>query len=58
MAIWWPWVVYSPAIGRQRTTAIYYVTDGNLERNLSVADPSAYLKSVEQRFWQRQALFG
>lgn len=53
------WIVYSPAIGRQRTTAIYYVTDdGNLERNSSVADPSAYLKDVEQRFWQRRALFG
>ncbi|MGW5383216.1 hypothetical protein [Nocardia sp. NPDC003963] len=53
------WVVCSPAIGGQRTTVIYYVTDdGELERTTSVADPAAYLEHVEQRFWQRQALFG
>ncbi|NUP27550.1 MAG: hypothetical protein HOQ44_12825 [Nocardia sp.] len=53
------WVVYSPEIGGQRTSAIYYVTDdGDLERASSAADPSAYLIHVEQRFWQRQALFG
>ncbi|MGW1741998.1 hypothetical protein ACWCPQ_24695 [Nocardia sp. NPDC001965] len=53
------WVVYSPAVGRQRTTAIYFVTDdGDIEKTTSVADPSAYLEHVEQRFWQRQALFG
>ncbi|WP_280420123.1 hypothetical protein [Nocardia carnea] len=53
------WVVYSPAIGEQSTTTIYYVTDdGDLERSSSVSDPSAYLESVEQRFCQRQALLG
>lgn len=53
------WVVYSPAIGGQRTAAIYYVTDdGDLERDPSGADPSAYAHNVEQRFRQRRALFG
>ncbi|WP_040789950.1 hypothetical protein [Nocardia paucivorans] len=52
------WIVYPPAIGGQRTATIYYVTDdGELERNSSVSDPSAYLEYVEQRFWQRRALF-
>ncbi|MFF7945156.1 hypothetical protein ACFZC5_36280 [Nocardia gamkensis] len=51
--------MHTPAVGGQSTTAIYYVADdGELEETSPAADPSAYLKPVEQRFWQRQALFG
>lgn len=53
------WIVHTPAVGNQSTTSIYYVADdGELEETSPAADPSAYVKSVEQRFWQRQALFG
>ncbi|WP_040835311.1 hypothetical protein [Nocardia brevicatena] len=53
------WVVYTPVSGRQRNTETYYVADdGELEETSSIVEPSAYLESVEQRFWQRRALFG
>ncbi|MGO4614323.1 hypothetical protein AB4305_08370 [Nocardia sp. 2YAB30] len=53
------WIVYTPAVGRQRNNEIYYVADdGELEETSSAAEPSEYIKSVEQRFWQRRALFG
>lgn len=53
------WIVRTPAGGDQCTTAIYYVADdGELEETSSAAEPSAYTKWVEQRFWQRRVLFG
>ncbi|WP_174189553.1 hypothetical protein [Nocardia barduliensis] len=53
------WIVYTPAGGGRRATAIYYVADdGELEETSCAADPSTYRISVEQRFWQRRALFG
>ncbi|MFQ6392541.1 hypothetical protein ACLMAJ_03740 [Nocardia sp. KC 131] len=53
------WMVHTPATGRQRDNEIYFVTDdGELEETSAATDPAAYMKSVEQRFWQRRALFG
>ncbi|WP_406235337.1 hypothetical protein [Nocardia sp. NBC_01009] len=53
------WMVYTPAIGRQRDNEIYYVTDdGELEETSAATDPATYMKSVKQRFRQRRALFG
>ncbi len=53
------WIVYTPVAQGRSTNPIYYVADdGELEESSAAAERSAYLKSVEQRFWQRRALFG
>lgn len=52
------WMVYTPTVGGQNTDAIYYVTDdGELEKSSPAAGRSAYLESVEKRFWLRRAMF-
>lgn len=52
------WMVYTPTVGGQNTDAIYYVTDdGELERSSPAGGRSAYLESVEKRFWLRRAMF-
>ncbi|MFE7798940.1 hypothetical protein [Nocardia sp. NPDC057440] len=54
------WIVRAAAIGRQRDgERIYCIADdGELEETSSSAEPSAYIKSFEQRFRQRRAMFG
>ncbi|WP_433715299.1 hypothetical protein ACQP2U_15520 [Nocardia sp. CA-084685] len=53
------WIVYISALKRQRIDETYYVTDdGELEQTSPAVEPSTYVKSVEQRFWQRRALSG
>ncbi|MEU4315068.1 hypothetical protein [Nocardia sp. NPDC024068] len=53
------WVVSTPAVGGRRDTPVYYVCDdGELEETSSAVETSGYVKSVEQRFFQRRALFG
>ncbi|WP_328409446.1 hypothetical protein [Nocardia sp. NBC_00403] len=55
------WIVYTPAIGRHRgdEDRFYYVADdGELEETSSSVNRSEYIKSFEQRFRQRRALFG
>ncbi|MBF6350680.1 hypothetical protein IU448_16895 [Nocardia flavorosea] len=52
------WMVYTPAVGGQNTDTVYYVTDdGELEKSSPAAGRSAYLESVEKRFWLRRAMF-
>ncbi|WP_280384032.1 hypothetical protein [Nocardia wallacei] len=53
------WKLTTPEDGGGRDKRTYYVADdGELEETSFATDASSYLRSVEQRFWQRQAMFG
>ncbi|RDI55475.1 hypothetical protein [Nocardia mexicana] len=52
------WIVYTPKDGKPRGKTYYVADDGELEETSSRVESPAYLESVEQRFWQRRAMFG
>ncbi|GAB2711288.1 hypothetical protein [Nocardia thraciensis] len=52
------WIVYTPEDGKPRGKTYYVADDGELEETATSADSPTYLESVEQRYWQRRAMFG